>query len=231
MEQHPRAVVALAIFFLVASASLPSCLLAVQEGAEVRLSIAGAVEPATSADGVAVALDEVFLHVESAELVACDGAEANRGFPLGPSVARAHHGHSDGTVLATPHLVALHGAPADLGRFHPPPGRYCGVRLAVTPAASSTPDVTEAMEGWSLSGHGALGGTARDVYGYGIETFELPLSAPLVVAADRLDSAVTVDLDVRAAIAAVDAGDAELFGGDLLYALPEHAAARETPAD
>lgn len=232
MKRHRRWMLGLSLLFCVGLAILPSCLVASSEGSQVHLSLRGLMGPATSADGVSVTLDELFLHVESAEIVACeDGTEALLDFSLGPSVARAHHGTAEGTVLRTPHLVGLHEPALELGTFRPPPGRYCEVHLTVSPAVSETTGVPEAMLGLSLWGHGSVGGPPRDVYGFGIVHWELPLGTPLLLEGERLEADLMVELDLAATITDVNADDAELFGGEVLHALSSHAAVRETPAE
>src|SRR5690606_3312651 len=69
--KHLR-ICALALALFTAQATLPSCLAGYEQGTAVTLAVSGALDGAVDAGGRAIRIDRAFLHVSSAELVACE---------------------------------------------------------------------------------------------------------------------------------------------------------------
>lgn len=223
MRSRTSASLALAVAATLGAAAWPSCVLELSDGHEATLRVRGRTGEASSLDGITITLEQAWLHVGGAELVACAGEpEARReARALGPSVARAHHGAGDGRAIGGAHAVALHGPAHTLGVFRPGPGRYCAVRLVVTPAGSAAHGLPDpAMIGWTLFARGHEGERPRELSAYSNGAWDVALREPLEVGEAPARAALDVHLDVPDALARVPlAPDADPLGIDLLRAL------------
>jgi hypothetical protein len=181
---HPRRRVArslrlaaLVVALGAAQGAAPGCL-RVEHGIEVELALSWvAAEPGAAlplGDGSTVRLDDGLAWVEGASLLRCVEDHASlepRALlrALWP-VAHAQHDHGGGgTSVAGPLALSPHDRGVVLGRFTPPPGRYCGVHVVLasedgpTLVATGSTDAGEAFSAWS------------DEDGYAHLTLETPL--------------------------------------------------------
>lgn len=211
----------------VASAALPACLLDSAEGVVVELSIRGA--PANGE----IALDDAWIHLAGASLVPCDGSRARRVALR--SVAHAHHGSGMGTLGAHVVQVVTGGAGASvlLGSARPAPGRYCALRVEVTPAGPAADGFVASMEGLALWASGRRAGEPLAVRAYGNRSIDLPLIGPrgpveLTLDAESRASTVEIEVDLPRALGVVPpAGQTpEELGLDLLVELDQGLTAR-----
>lgn len=216
---------ALCAVLSIAPAALPACVLELDEG--LSASIVARFDAATgaSADGAAVRLDEARLHVHHATLVACPGAEAR--WSLAPARAFAHHPSTDPLSAAHPSVIELGGPPVSLGGMRPPPGRYCALRVAITPATEMDEHALIARGGWE---RGGVAGPL-ELLAPGQRELELPLDPPLALDAARTMATLELEVDLPAALAAqevVDRDPVEL-GLDVMVDLGAALRARVLP--
>lgn len=168
---------ALVIALGAAQGAAPGCL-RVEHGIEVELALSWVdAEPGAAlplGDGSTLRLDDGLAWVEGASLLRCveDHAslEARALLRALWPVAHAQHDHGGGgTSIAGPLALSPHDRGVVLGRFTPPPGRYCGVHVVLasddgpTLAASGTTGAGAPFSAWS------------DEDGYAHLTLEAPL--------------------------------------------------------
>lgn len=217
----------LASLCLLASAALPACVLELDEGITVELMATFDAATGTSADGAALRLDEARLHVEDAQLLACEPAlEARLLELMGPAVARAHHAAGDPLAASAPHVITLGGSDS-LGAMRPPTGRYCGLRVTITPAEELADDAFFARGEWDRGG--ATG--TLELRAPGQRQLDLPLDPPLSVDAAATASAVELVVDLPGALATRAVVDRDPFdlGLDVMVDLGAALRARVLP--
>ncbi len=184
------------------------------DGIGVDVVIAGQTmaQSITTSAGGSVTLDPSYVALASAELVRCDGLALTAAMP---------HGESSPTNLAVPAVVAIAGARAtiEVGTLEPPPGRYCGLALAIGAAdvdALRIPD--QDMIGKSLRVAGEHQGVPFAVSSAASGHAHLELAEPLDLSAESLSATLTVSLDTSAAFDAVDF-DAVTAAADIIDGL------------
>ncbi len=216
---------ALCAVLSIAPAALPACVLELDEGLSVALVARFDASTGASADGAMVRLDEARLHVDHATLVACSGAEARWSFA--PSRALAHHPSADPLSAAHSRVIELGAPPASLGGMRPPPGRYCALRVAITPATEMDEHALIARGGWERGGvTGPL-----ELLAPGQRELELPLDPPLALDAARTEATIELEIDLPAALAeeAVVDRDPVDLGLDVMVELGAALGARVLP--
>lgn len=162
------------------------------DGMQIDLLFSAATEadpaPVAAVDeaGVGFTLTSAYLVVTELQLLSCAAPAASLRALLGPSIAHAH-GVGSATVMAAPQVLDLLGGsrePLAWVTMAPPPGDYCGVRLAVGPAdadAEGLP-VSPDMRGNSLYLAGEIApGSGRPAIPFELHT--------------DLSRDVTIDLD------------------------------------
>lgn len=188
----------------------PSC---VFESAGIEVPLRVVVREGASGEGLA--LRRFDLSVTGVELVSCgpDAALAPSMIrvrvvrALGPSVA---HAHERGTPLSVTGGAVLDLAardastPTELGRFTPPPGAYCSVRVVLAPSDEHSLGVDRDPEGLlrtTLRAEGTEPATGEPfaMRTAARTTVERTLAEPLRLS-DPTQSAV-VELTVDAAVA------------------------------
>lgn len=201
-----------ALFALGATITLslgPSC---VFESAGIEVPLRVLVREGASGEGLA--LRRFDLSVTGVELVSC-GPDAALApslrvrvvRALGPSVA---HAHERGTPLNVTGGAVLDLAtrdastPTELGRFTPPPGAYCSVRVALAPSDEHSLGVDRDPEGLlrtTLRAEGTAPGTGEPfaMRTTARATVERPLAEPLRLS-DPSQRAV-IELSVDASVA------------------------------
>lgn len=241
---HGSKMLLLTAFATLAQAASTSCTVMVDDGISVMLS---ARAPASDSS---LRVEEGWLHVAEASLDPCHGAtdEASRagasraGGALragasrmwGPSVAAAHHGSDDGGALGHAHVLPVHdGALTRMGELRPPPGRYCALRLAVSPATEAAEGFVEAMRRWTVRAEGEYGEARLSARGYGARELLVPLvdqngsEAELRLDATAETHTVMLEIDLGRALPEQTGGhDAEDLGADLLAQLQTALTAR-----
>lgn len=215
--KHLR-ICALALALFTAQATLPSCLAGYEQGTAVTLAVSGALDGAVDAGGRAIRIDRAFLHVSSAELVACEErAERLRWV----SVARADH--TGPGAIERGAFVALHEGPRELGVLSPVPGTYCSLRVTLQPADASTEGVGP-HEGETVVLEGEWEGGALLAAAPGNAIIDVPLEAPLSITRERPEAALELSFDVAGALGRIDASaDPFDLGLDLIVHLDDHA--------
>lgn len=201
-----------------------ACALTLDEGLAVDL----ALRPMSAA----VTLEEGWLHLADARLEPCDDARATRWpAPFGPALARAHHAATDAGLGA--HVVPLGRGAVDVGALRPAPGRYCALRVIVSPAEAAADGFVEPMRDRTLRATGARAGAPLALDGWGSRDLTLPLvdadgrPAELALDPDHPAGALTLELDLAPALQDVDpAADAETLGLTVLGALESTLTAR-----
>ena len=153
-----------------------------EEGIEVKVQAAplpGSLRSFTTDRGYVVTLNRAAVSFEGLELQAC--AQSRRAPLLGRGVAWAHSTASP-TRLGDSFVLGLSGGTLALGTLPPPPGRYCGVRLALAPAdgdAMGLPDTS--MEGLSIRLEGFFQMPGQEPTPLGVST-TMAASAPASLA-------------------------------------------------
>ncbi|MEZ4340755.1 MAG: hypothetical protein R3B82_29385 [Sandaracinaceae bacterium] len=197
----------LACVLVLGSAALPACVLELDEGITVELMATFDAASGASADGAALRLDEARLHVEDAQLVPCvPELDARVLEALGPSRVFAHHAVGDPLAASAPHVIAL-GAGDSLGAMRPPAGRYCALRVTVTPSAELDDDALVARGTWERGGaRGTL-----ELRAPGQRQLDLSLEPPLAVDASTLATSVELVVDLPGALGAHSVVDRDPF--------------------